>query len=209
MNVKPSDWISIVAALIATVSLGISFFARRDARALSKLGIRPEIRIRADFDEKNEGKNPFLTIYNTSPVDIVQLELHSGMVCVSAQSDQVTWGTTAPRVKVDRIEGNNAKVIPIADFNASANLRLQQPKPGELCAISLLLVFHREPDLRTYIKRAFYVLDAAGAIVHETYVSDPAVRKLITKAHKTAAYPIPSHSEPVYDVPLLRNMEPQ
>jgi hypothetical protein len=211
MNLRPSrEWISIGAVLIAAVSLVISVFAMRDARALSKLGIRPEIRILADFDEKNHGNNPILTVYNVSPIDIVQLELHTGMLHLSANSNEIEWGTTAPRVKVDRIAGNDAKVIPIAEFNASGNLRLFQPaKPGELHAVALLLIFHREPDLRTYIKRAFYVLDATGAIVHEAYVKDPAVRRLITKAHKTEGYPIPLWSEPVYDVPLLKNMEPQ
>jgi hypothetical protein len=133
MNLRSSKWISIGAVLIAAVSLVISFFAMRDARALSKLGIRPEIRIHADFDEKNHGNNPLLTVYNVSPIDIVQLELHAGMLHLSANSNEIELATTAPRVKVDRIAGNDAKVIPIAEFNASENLRLFQPaKPGEL-----------------------------------------------------------------------------
>jgi hypothetical protein len=170
-----SNFLAIVALFISFLSFYQSCLARKEARLISGLDLRPDIRLTSDFKRikiaKNIGKEiqekePYFLIENNGPIDAIQLEVQMFMHKYSPDTDRLEQGVTGSwwHWVIEKLPPLKSKVFPI---DSGIYIYPTSTSPSWHYVLEIRLSYRRNPDLHMFSKRAFYFVGPQGFWVSE------------------------------------------
>ncbi len=162
-----SKWLSILAFVVAIWSATTSHMARVQARSLAKLDFRPDVRVKAWFQDV-AGLPPHLRLTNNGPVEAVQVSANvlSRRYYPSAKQIAVTVGGSVNKAHFAKIEPNQTEVFAFERGWLDTNARLHEPPHHNI--MELRLEYRRPQDLQIYGVSAIYFVNPDGKWVPET-----------------------------------------
>jgi hypothetical protein len=158
--------LSILALYVSWRAYDNSVLARKDARAISGLDLKPKISLNTLFKEINKIP-PHYVISNNGPVDALQIEV---------QLISHRYRKDISKIKVSTTGSDERKIIPklppltniafkFPELWLDVNARIEQPPEHNIMEIRIS--YRRPPDMMKYTESAFYFINKEGRWVAE------------------------------------------
>lgn len=161
-----SEIVAIVAAIISSFALWLSYWAWQDSRAISGLNLIPIVHLTANMP-KNEHSSSYFTVLNVGPTDALQLEIQLVFHAYSPKTNTIdgSVSTTWHKWAVPSLSPSSQKSfkLPAKELVQRINL-LKNP---ENQVIELQMTYRRQPDKKKYMYSSFYFVNPEGRWVNE------------------------------------------
>lgn len=172
-----SEIIALVAIGFSLIAIWQAHLSRKDARLISRLDLRPNIRLSSDFkrikiakkinQKEIKEKGPYFLIENNGSLDAIQLEVQIFMYNYSPEKGGLKGGVTASMYHwvIEKLPPLKSKVFPINEWIYT------QPTahpPLWTCVLEIRITYRRNPDLHKFLKRAFYFVGPQDFWVSES-----------------------------------------
>ncbi len=181
--------LQLAGVVLSILALGVSWqayrnsvVARKDARAISGLDLRPTIGLNTQFT-KIAGMPPHYIVSNNGPVDALQLEVQliSHRYHKNVDAIKISVTGTDQRKVVPKVPPLSSIAFRFPDLWLDENARIEQPPEHNVMEIRIS--YRRPPDMTQYIETAIYFINKEGYWVPENSSSlDKATYEPIKKA---------------------------
>ncbi len=143
-----------------------SYLAKQDARLISGIELKPEIKVDAHIN-KNKFKKFFVLLRNQGPVDAHQLEAKfiTHQYYEKTKKIQVSGRGSDTTFTIPKLSPFKDVTFEVSEHFLYGNAMLQEPK--EYNILELRISYRRFPDYPKFSESAFYYVNPDGLWVGE------------------------------------------